>query len=76
VGCLDCAALNEARHCEDCCADLQPGPTESNCHSSIWIFSNGLPVWDDATFDGSSSGLAIQYASTIPKNAVAGHGCL
>ncbi len=57
----DCAAINE-RAIAKLRADLQPGPTEEQLSFVHLDFSNGLPVWDDATFDGVVSGLAIQYA--------------
>ncbi|HEV3078910.1 MAG TPA: methyltransferase domain-containing protein [Gemmataceae bacterium] len=57
----DCAAINEQAIAK-LRSHLRPSPAEEQLSFVHLDFSNGLPVWDDATFDGVVSGLAIQYA--------------
>jgi ubiquinone/menaquinone biosynthesis C-methylase UbiE len=57
----DCAAVNELA-IQKLRTALQPGPTEEQMPFVQLDFSNGLSPWDDKSFDGVVSGLAIQYA--------------
>jgi len=58
MGGADCAKTTPLRSCAPICS-LVHGEQLSFVHLD---FSNGLPVWDDATFDGCRLRLAIQYA--------------
>ena len=57
----DCAAINE-RAIAKLRGNLRPAATEEQLSFVPLDFSNGLPLWHDAMFDGVVSGLAIQYA--------------
>jgi ubiquinone/menaquinone biosynthesis C-methylase UbiE len=64
---LDCAATNK-----DSIAKLytlaQPTPAPDQLRFITCDFSGGLPHWEDGTFDGAVSGLAIQYAQSYSES--------
>jgi len=65
---LDCAAVNE-RAFQKLCTNTTPPVLEGRIRFVASNFSEGLPTWDDARFDGVVSGLAIQYAECYsPEN--------
>jgi SAM-dependent methyltransferase len=57
----DCAAVNE-RAIRKLQTSLQPRPAGDQLSFVCLDFSHGLPVWENESFDGVVSGLAIQYA--------------
>ena len=57
----DCAAVNE-QALEKLRRTVQPPASEEQIPFVQLDFSNGLPLWNDETFDGVMSGLAVQYA--------------
>ena len=57
----DCAAVNE-QALQKLRRTVQPSASEEQIPFVRLDFSDGLPLWNDETFDGVVSGLAIQYA--------------
>ena len=57
----DCAAVNE-RAIHKLHTSLKPRPAGDQLSFVCLDFSHGLPVWENGSFDGVVSGLAIQYA--------------
>ncbi len=58
---LDCAPVNAAKMAR-LCSRLSPAPGPEQIRFAVGNFSDGLPQFDTASFDGIVSGLAIQYA--------------
>lgn len=65
---LDCAAAN-ARAYEKLRARLQPRPSAEQLRFVAADFSHALAGWQDASFDGVVSGLAIQYAESYSQES-------
>jgi ubiquinone/menaquinone biosynthesis C-methylase UbiE len=63
---LDCAAANE-RAFQQLRARLRPPASERTIRFRCADFSTGLAEWDDNSFDGVVSGLAVHYAESYSK---------
>ena len=70
----DCAAVNELA-IQKLRTSLQPRPTEEQMPFVQLDFSNGLSPWNDESFDGVVSGLAIQYAECWADCPTLGSRC-
>lgn len=60
----DCAAANQ-HAIEKLCTRLRPSPRPGQVTFSVVDFSHGLPQFQDGTYDGIVSGLAISYAESF-----------
>jgi ubiquinone/menaquinone biosynthesis C-methylase UbiE len=60
----DCAAANRTV-IDKLAQKLEPKPAVEQLRFSVVDFSKGLPQFDDASFDGIVSGLAISYAESF-----------
>lgn len=63
---LDCAAANE-QSIARLYHLVNPEPQPGQLHFVPCNFSGGLPHWDNGSFDGAVSGLAIQYAESYSE---------
>ena len=63
---MDCAAIN-ARAIDLLANQVEPQPRAGQIRFVQANFSEGLPAWDDRSFDGAVSGLAIQYAESYDE---------
>src|SRR5262245_58998530 len=63
---LDCAGAN-ALAFQEVRRSVQPAPADEQIWFQAWDFSHGLAAWDDQSFDGVVSGLAIQYAESFSQ---------
>jgi ubiquinone/menaquinone biosynthesis C-methylase UbiE len=59
----DCNAVN-AEPLAKLCKRLRPAPAPGQVVFALGNFSDGLPQYEDASFDGIVSGLAISYAES------------
>jgi SAM-dependent methyltransferase len=64
VHAADCAEANRAV-IQKLSQNFQPAPTAEQIRFSVVDFSKGLPQFEDSSFDGIVSGLAISYAESF-----------
>jgi ubiquinone/menaquinone biosynthesis C-methylase UbiE len=66
IAAADCAAANEQAIAR-LCSRVQPTPRPEQTSFAVVDFSHGLPQFEDASFDGIVSGLAISYAESFDE---------